>query len=239
MDSQKDIHSYVVKPASLSRRVREEMFQLMCNYFDDLNRDVFERDLNEKQWVICLAQRGTGRICGFSTLCLIKTTLGDRSIHAFFSGDTIIHRNCRGSLLLEKEWLRLVFKKVRDDPSTEWYWFLISKGYRTYRYLPVYFHRYYPAPGSDGDSAEKEVLDHLGYLRFGDRYDAESGIIQCSCDYRLKPGVSDISEELLKDLRIAFFQKKNPGWLKGDELACLVRLEEGNLRRSFRKEVAE
>ncbi len=53
-------------------------------------------------------------------------------------------------------------------------------------------------------------------------------------DYRLKPGVGDITEELLTDSRIAFFQKMNPGWRNGDELACLVRLEESNLKRQLR-----
>lgn len=231
MQGKKKILSYVTEPESLSEKKREEMYELMCSYFAGINRRSFERDLNGKHWVICMEDIASATICGFSTLELMEFTLNNREIKAFFSGDTIIHREYWGKLLIEKEWLNLVFKEVKNNPSAEWYWFLICKGYRTYRYLPVYFKNYYPSPGVVLNLNEKKVLDYLGARRFLEAYDSTSGVIRCSNDYRLKTGVGDITEELLKDPRIAFFQKMNPGWKNGDELACLVRLEESNLKR--------
>lgn len=234
MEGKSDIHSYVTDPGSLSEKKREEMFQLMNYYFDNLNRKAFDDDLNEKHWVICIEDKTSAVICGFSTLQLMETVLDKRKIKAFFSGDTIIHRDYWGNMLLEKEWLNLVFTEVRSNPSAEWYWFLICKGYRTYRYLPVYFKNYYPASGVKMKQKEKEVLDTLGRGRFHEAYDSTNGVIRSLNDYRLKPGVGDITEELLEDPRIAFFQKMNPEWRNGDELACLVRLEESNLKRQLR-----
>ncbi|HEY9765983.1 MAG TPA: hypothetical protein V6C82_06440, partial [Chroococcales cyanobacterium] len=171
-------------------------------------------------------------IYGFSTLCLMEEEVENISVRAFFSGDTIIDRAHWGSMALEKTWSRFAFSSVMRHPEYAWYWFLISKGYRTYRYLPVYLKHYYPCPEEGLPAFEKAVLDRLATRRFGEYYDPESGLIRYPTDYRLRPGVGDITEKELKDERIAFFQQKNPGWANGDELACLASLSLGNLKRT-------
>ncbi len=227
----KNVVSSVVRPGSLSMETVKEMFRLMCCYFDGMNWNDFRIDLMEKQWVIILSCQDTGAVFGFSTLYFSTTDFNGKTIGFFFSGDTIIHRDYRGSLLLEREWLKLVFRKVEEEPLMEWYWFLVCKGYRTYRYLPVYFKSYFPSPGVEGERREKEILDYLAFSRFGNRYSRESGVVKGKGDYRLKQGVGEITPRLLNDPRIAFFNTRNPGWHSGDELACLVRLERNNLRR--------
>ena len=124
----------------------DRMFTLMQQYFTGVNATAFVNDLNAKPWVIVLRDSDTGVLQGFSTLCLMEATVQDESVRAFFSGDTIINRAYWGSLELERVWLRHLYTWIHADPETRWYWFLICKGYRTYRYLPVYFHRYYPSP---------------------------------------------------------------------------------------------
>jgi hypothetical protein len=206
------------------------MFSLMQQYFIGITYEAFLHDLMEKSWVIILRDADTGLLHGFSTLCLMTESVQDIPVRAFFSGDTIINRPYWGSLEFGRVWFHHVYNHINAQPDARWYWFLICKGYRTYRYLPVYFHRYYPSP-EPMPLFEREVLDRLAMRRFGHAYDAGAGVIRCRQDYRLRAGVGDISERERRDPRIAFFEERNPGWWQGDELACLTSLAYGNLKR--------
>jgi len=205
------------------------MLALMHTYFIGVEREVFERDLAEKPWVIVLRD-DSACLQGFSTLCLLEETVRGERVRAFFSGDTIIDRAHWGSLELERAWLEFLYRRIGAEPESRWYWFLICKGYRTYRYLPVYFHHYYPSP-EQAPPFEQEVLDRLAIRKFGHAYDAGTGVIRCRHDYRLREGIGDITERERRDPRIAFFEERNPDWRRGDELACLTDLGYGNLKR--------
>jgi hypothetical protein len=205
------------------------MYNLMLGYFADVDRAQFEGDLREKTWVIQLRDFETGFIHGFTTLCLMEDVVQGLPVRAVFSGDTIIERPYWGSFALERTWIQFISAQVQAAPQCRWFWFLICKGYRTYSYLPVYFQRYYPSP-LPTPSFEQTVLDTLAFSRFGARYDQQSGIIRSANDYRLLPGVGDITALVRLDPRIAFFEEKNPGWVDGDELACLVELHPDNYR---------
>ena len=62
--------------------------------------------------------------------------------------------------------------KYRDEPL---YWYLISKGYRTYRFLPVFFREFYPRHDVATPPVEAAVLYALGRRKFGDSYDGANG----------------------------------------------------------------
>jgi len=220
----------VVEVAQITTAEIDRMYALMECYFADVQRAIFDADLAEKAWAILLHDTETGNLHGFSTLCLLEETVLGVPVRALFSGDTIIDRPFWGSLALERSWLRFLFDRIDAEPEYRWYWFLISKGYRTYRYLPVFFHQYHPSPAPVPEF-EQAVLDGLARAKFGERYDPRTGIIRCRQDYRLRPGVSDISPRELRDPRIAYFQQRNPGWVHGEELACLAELSRTNLRR--------
>ncbi|MHB9133226.1 MAG: hypothetical protein ACYDBB_19325 [Armatimonadota bacterium] len=224
------LHGSIVATADLAPAERDRMFTLLQAYFSGTDREVFERDLLEKPWTICLHDPQTGLLHGFSTLCLMDELVDEIPVRAFFSGDTIIDRPYWGSMELERVWFRFLFSRIDAEPQYRWYWFLICKGYRTYRYLPVFFHRYYPSPEAT-PPFEQMVLDRLAHCRFGDQYDPATGIIRCQYDYRLRPGIGDIAERELRDPRIAFFQQRNPGWVDGTELACLTELSYPNIKR--------
>jgi hypothetical protein len=222
----------VVKTASLSPNEIDQLYALMQRYFSGVQHDAFLRDLTEKPWVITLRNTETGLLQGFSTLCLMDEVVQGIRVRAFFSGDTIIDRPYWGSLELERTWFHFLYAHIdaEPEPHFRWYWFLICKGYRTYRYLPVYFHRYYPSP-EPMPPFEQAVLDTLATRRFGDAYDPATGIIRCRHDYHLREGIGDISDHERRDPRIAFFEQRNPGWRQGDELACLTDLCHPNLKR--------
>jgi hypothetical protein len=207
----------VVARAELTRSDRDAMFALYTSYFDTSDRLTFERDLAEKEWVILL--RGEdGGVEGFSTL--MRMTVGEATV--FFSGDTIVARHRWGAFDLPRIWSRYVFTMA--GPNV--YWFLISSGYRTYRYLPLFFREFYPR--ADGGAPLKPLLDTIAAAKFGDAYDPDSGVVRLATPAPLRDGVSD-PELRMHNPDVRFFVTRNPGHANGDELACLVPIDVANL----------
>jgi hypothetical protein len=214
--------SDVVPRATLSRRDRDEMFALYTTYFATGDRVTFERDLAEKDWVVLL-RNDDGAIDGFSTLLRIRA--GEATV--FFSGDTIVARHRWGTYDLPRLWSRFVFANA--DANT--WWFLISSGYRTYRYLPLFFRDFYPR-----NREMKPLLDQMAVSRFGESYDPGTGVIRLATPAPLREGISD-PELRLHNPHVRFFIEANPGHADGDELACLVRIHPDNLTAAGRRMV--
>jgi hypothetical protein len=205
--------SEVIARAALTRRDRDALFALYTSYFATTDRITFERDLAEKEWVILLCD-DDGAIAGFSTLMRMRA--GGATV--FFSGDTIVARHRRNTLDLPRLWARHVF--AHADANT--YWFLISSGWRTYRYLPLFFRDFYPR-----DAALKPLLDAIAGAKFGDAYDPRTGVIRLATPAPLRE--ADPDARRLHDPDVRFFVEANPGHADGDELACLVRVGVDNL----------
>ena len=169
----------IVARAELTRRDRDAMFALYTTYFATADRVTFERDLAEKDWVILLCG-DDGGIEGFSTL--MRTRIGGATV--FFSGDTIVAKHRWGTFDLPRTWSRHVFAEAEGEGDA--YWFLISSGYRTYRFLPLFFRNFFPR-----DAALKPLLDEIAAAKFGDAYDARSGVIRLATPAPLREGISD------------------------------------------------
>lgn len=229
------LRSELLETVRLSTVEINGMFRLMEQYFDGMDKEKFETDLLGKRWAIVLRETADDTIRGFSTITLMETSVAGKRVKAFYSGDTIVDRSCWRPFSLEKEWTPLVFSHVFADPAAKWYWFMVCKGYRTYRYFSVHFHKFWPSPDEPTPFFAKEVLDTLATLRFGRHYDPQSGIITCPADYRLKPGVGDISPEKSKNRYVHYFEAANPDWANGAELACLTPLKLDNLRPAVRR----
>ena len=204
----------VVRRAGLSRHERDAMFALYTTYFATSDRMTFERDLAEKEWVIVLAN-GDGRIEGFSTL--MRMQAGGATV--FFSGDTIVARHRWGSFDLPRMWARHVFSHAGANT----YWFLISSGWRTYRFLPLFFRDFYPR-----NASLKPLLDAIALSKFAEAYDARTGVIRLATPAPLRGGVSD-PDARMTNPHVRFFVEANPGHADGDELACLVPIRFDNL----------
>jgi hypothetical protein len=110
------------------------------------------------------------------------------------------------------------------------YWLLTSKGYKTYRYLSVFFRDYFPQPNRVIATRERQVLDAFAGHLFNGRLDREFWIVRAASNgQRLRAGVADISDAKLKNPDVAYFDKMNSGHAKGDELVCLARFSDDNL----------
>jgi hypothetical protein len=151
--------------------------------------------------------------------------------------------HARGLAALPRLWSRHVFALARQRPERETYWFLISSGYATYRFLPTFFRRFVPSPdASDAEpspEAEREsaLLRAFATARYGDRFDAASGVVRLAHPTPLREGVAEVTPRRRADPHVAFFLERNPGHARGDELACLTRVHPDNLTPAGRRMV--
>lgn len=232
----------VVRRGELTADDRDQMYELLQTYFSRTERVQFECDLVEKDTVILLRDAASHRIQGFSTLLRLRTHVDGRHVAAFFSGDTIIDRDYWGETLLSRLWAQTVFADVDRitavEPDTEVYWFLICSGYKTWRFLPVFFRQFYPNANGPTPPRDQRILDALATRKFGDQYQADQGIVRLRAASPLRRGVADITDERLRDSDVAFFRQMNPGHVHGDELACLASLSRSNLTRAAQRMIA-
>ena len=115
------------------------MERLYREFYVGADEADFRRDLAEKDYAILL--RGTG-VCGFSTMKLVEVA----GMHVLFSGDTVVETSQRGQWGLAGGFGHMIKFVEGMFPDETAYWFLISKGARTYRFLPTFFRRYVPGP---------------------------------------------------------------------------------------------
>ena len=226
----------VVPRAMLTSAERQRMYELLAAYFLGTSRDQFESDLAEKEAVILLRDVKDDHIQGFSTLMRLSTEIGGREIVAFFSGDTIVAQEFWGETILSRLWSQTVFAeadRIRDEhPDASVYWYLICSGYKTWRFLPVFFREYYPHPERLTPPHVQRTLDALGERKFGSEYFPEEGVVRFRSATPLRQGVAEVTGDRLRDPLIAFFHHRNPGHIHGDELACLTEISRSNLTRA-------
>jgi hypothetical protein len=219
----------LVPAAQVTPAQQGAMFALMDRHYENVTRARFDADLAEKDWVILLCDKDSGEIGGFSTQMLLDAEAEGRPIQALFSGDTIVDRDRWGDSALSHVWGRLALSLIDRPESVDLYWFLISKGYRTYRFLPVFFHEFYPRHDRPTPVWARAVIDALAQHKYPDSYDARSGVIRASANKdRLRAGIADLTDQRLHDPHVRFFASRNPGHADGDELCCIAPLTRAN-----------
>jgi hypothetical protein len=219
------------------------MYALLESYFAATSRMQFESDLAEKEAVVLLRDVDGGQIRGFSTFMRLSATIDQQDVVAFFSGDTIVAHQFWSETVLSRLWSRTVFAEAdrinSARPAARVYWFLICSGYKTWRFLPVFFREFYPNSDAHTPPAVRRILDGLGELKFGEQYDALSGVVRFARATPLRKGVADVTEHRLNDPRVEFFARMNPGHVNGDELACLTEINRANLTRAGERMVVD
>src|SRR5260370_2451780 len=154
-------------------------------------------------------------------------------LRAVFSGDTIIARSHWGEQELGRAWSHFVAELGGEEPEMSLYWFLISKGYRTYLFLPLFFHQFFPRHDQVTPAREQEILDALASTRYPDLYVRESGLIVFPESHgNLSHDLAEIPAHRLRSPHVRSFLSRNPRFAEGHELACLGELSAKNTRRS-------
>ena len=207
---------------------RNALYSLMKRHYSRVDRAKFEVDLDEKDGAIILKD-DLGEIRGFSTYQFIHTRYSGAEITALFSGDTIVDRDFWGDSALFRTFGKLLYRTLSRGDGL--YWFLISKGIRTYQILPLFFRQFYPSVAEQTPDEVVSLIRHLAELKYPGSFDADSGVIKADT-YRLHEKMADIPPNKKANRHVRFFLEKNPGWQVGDELACLSELSEGNMKRS-------
>ena len=221
----------IVRMGRLGAADAGAMLALHRQYYDHVMRETFEADLREKDWVIVLREPG-GSLAGFSTLQLIPAEVNGVLHQFLFSGDTVVEERHRTSPRLAGAFGHVLVRLMREHGESNLHWFLISKGFRTYRFLPVFFPAFFPTFNRATPPCRQRLLDAIAAQRFGGRYDPATGVIRMRGEGDwLKPVANEIPEGRLRDPHVAFFLRRNPGHVRGDELACLAEISARNLNR--------
>lgn len=205
------------------------MYGLYESYYDATSFEMFQADLAGKSHVIEL--QCAGALCGFSTISVLDAeSRGERS-RAIFSGDTIIDQAFWGEQALVRAFCYFAGQVKLSAPGEPLYWLLISKGYRTYRYLSAFAHRYYPNPATQTPEPIRARMELLARAKFGEHFDAQRGLI-CFPQSRghLKAQWAQVREQLQEHPAVRFFLARNPHYDEGQELVCLTEFADDNLR---------
>ena len=228
------LRSQVLTLDAIDAQRRETMHKVYGSYFEATTAARFEADLANKTHVLLLFD-AADVLRGFSTLALYDFHFDGVRGRALFSGDTIVQHQFWGEQTLPLAWLELAGSFKAQQPCAPLYWFLITKGYRTYRYLPLFAKHYYPNHCESSPPRLQLVLDHLANERFGPCYDPATGVISFPESLgHLAPPWADVPVTIAQRPEVAFFLRRNPGYVRGDELACITELCSENLRRRAR-----
>jgi hypothetical protein len=212
------------------------MLQLMQAHYTHVTETMFLKDLSEKQYIGMI--RDAENTCqGFTTYVIDPKACAGDDYHIIFSGDTIIHEDHWGSQIMMKGWCTSVGTMVATDTSKPWYWYLMSKGHRTYMYLPLFFRSYYPSLEQVDDQEPLALIaDQVSRILFGKDWKKDRGIISFQDHHgAMNADLTDATYKKANNHHVRFFIEKNPGFHKGDELVCIARLSQDNLMRSAKE----
>jgi hypothetical protein len=205
----------------------KNMFRIMQIYYENITETNFISDLLKKQDVVLLLDEN-GEIRGFTTLAIFSY---DKKTRLLYSGDTIVEKKYWGDHDLMRVWIQNAMKHSENFDG-ETYWLLLSKGYKTYKYLTSFFNEYYPSKDAETPQNIKEIMDNFAHSQFGEKY--KNGVFNEGKDF-LKQEFAEIDERQRRDKNVAFFLEKNPGYTVGDELVCITKLSKDNLNKVGRR----
>ena len=240
----KNIRCHTLPAVRIDRSTAQTMFRIFSRYYADVRFDDFWADLQEKDECVLLSTRacadghdsdgvGDERIVGFTTLVRLRDP-GPFGATYLFSGDTVLDQDCWGRRLLERAFFWVILKEKLRSPLRPLHWMLISKGYVTYLMMVRNFPSSFPRYDRATPRPLQEQLDRYYARRYPDRYRPESGLVEASSDRGAVVGhLADPRGSMRRDPDVAFFIHRNPGYSRGDELACLAEIRFRDFLRHF------
>lgn len=231
--------SRLVSVAQLTTEDRTSMFGLLDLHFEGVTERRFQLDLAEKNWALLL-DRPDGSLAGFTTLRIdraVDTPLNESVglVDVVTSGDTLVAPDAWSSSNLAPSWIAAVRSLAQERPI---YWLLIVSGWRTYRFLPVFWRRFIPRCEASAGPDLLETLRQLARARFGAAFDEEAGVVRFDQPQRLRGELAGIPDARRRNPHVDFFAHRNPGHGDGDELVCLTEISDDNLTPAGRRMVA-
>lgn len=216
----------------ISMQQLQEMYAIYAQYYDNTNFPLFLDDFSNKHGAILIFHPKTEQIVGFSTMAIHQFEFGHQRYTFLFSGDTVVKREFWGNRALQATFVKLVMRLRFQYPRDEFYWLLISKGYKTYLLMANNYYVYYPnVEGKHQQLAP--VLEYYCKKFFPKYYNEMSHLLNFGEDYQpLKGEVAPITAKMrLDNPKIDYFAKMNPTWEQGTELPCIGYLGWGDIMR--------
>lgn len=207
---------------------RARMYELMSAQFENVDREQFEQDLDEKESVFVI-RSPQGRIEGFSTLVALEAEVAGEPVVGLFSGDTIIDPKHWA----DRQFLRVVGQHLMATsakwPDRKVYWLLLTCTFRSYRIIAAMFEQSAPRVDLPTSPKLKAAIDALVSVKFPREYQREQGVVVLEKTTPVRPGRADVSERHLDDPHVDFFVRANPHFARGDFLCCIAQLTPENL----------
>ena len=233
MTQSNQVEFELVRRAALSGTQTRSMFELLSRHFEGVTTEQFQRDLAGKSLAALLYR--DEMLVGFSTLLAYTTKFENETINVIYSGDTIVAPEAWGSTALPRAWVASVEFLRAELPPGRCFWLLLTSGFRTYRFLPVFWREFFPRFDEVTPPGVRRLLTHVAIHQFGEQFDSASGIVRFHAPQRLRDTLGQIPQGRGSDPHIAFFLTANPGWANGDELVCLTELTGENLTAAGRR----
>lgn len=224
----KKYETVVTRIKALSNDTIRNMGGLYLANFDGSSEALFRADLSEKDEALLLFSEG--QLVGFTTLKVFSRNWHSAPIRIVYSGDTLVSPEHWGQQQLAFAWIARIGEIKQQEPAVPLYWFLLVKGHRTFKYLPVFGKSFFPHWSIDRSDL-KPLADQLALERFGANYNPQTGVVAFS-DSRghLKEAIASATSEELMKPATQFFFERNPGYREGHELVCVCELELANMK---------
>lgn len=214
-----------------------QMFALFGNHFEGVTFAQFRHDLDAKNWIILL-EKGD-RLVGFTTLLVYETSVDDEICTVVYSGDTIVAPEVWNSPTLPRTWIGSVARLRELYPRGRYFWLLITSGFRSYRFLPLFWREFFPRFDLETPPDWKRRMDLLAIERFGQQYNPAAGIVRFEAPQTLRGPLASVPPGRHNDPHVAYFLSRNPGHRAGDELVCLTELSPQNLTSAGQRMASE
>ena len=213
------------------------MHSLLSRHFDGVTSYQFQQDLAEKNWIVLIER--DNKLVGFTTILAYETSFEGMPVSVVYSGDTIVAPEAWNTATLPRSWIDSVIRLRNLYPHGPYVWLLLTSGFRTYRFLPVFWREFFPRFDCETPDYWNRLRSHLAAERFGKQYCSETGIVRFSKPQMLRGSLAQVPSGRTDDPHVAFFATNNPGYSEGDELVCLTELAPGNLTSAGRRMVGK
>jgi hypothetical protein len=236
--ARKKIEGTIVKINQLKEEQIVSMWSVFAKYYDSIDEQAFRKDLAAKTYIILIVEKSSKTIKGFSTVQIMDHLINRKKCQIIYSGDTVIEKEYWGTKDLQTTFSKLLFLTKLKKPLTPTYWFLISKGYKTYLLLAKNIKVHWPNVEKETPTYENQLLNDLCKNKFTDSWRPELGVLKFkNCLGKLKGEVAPVTDLELKEPLINFFVSKNPGHIDGDELCCLGNINLETITHLVKKNI--
>lgn len=219
------LYGRILRTDRLSPETVDALYALFCRYYEAVSREKFLSDMGEKSHIIVMWDQATHEVKGLCTLLVWAETIQGRRCRIVYTGDTVVDQAYWGQRELQRLFTQFLLRVRLRYPFEGVYWFLISKGYRTYLQLTNNFFDFYPRYDRPTPPREAELLDRLARRKFPDEYVPAKGlVIYREQGGQVREGIAEITPDMLRNPHIRFFAERNPGYHLGHELVCVGEL---------------